>query len=67
MQIKLSIFSFLNFQEFEKIYFNINEEFIYIDIMNKKINCLLTYLPKKNEKIFKENLLNILFKNYKSK
>lgn len=63
MEMKLSIFSFLNFQEFEKIYFNINEEFIYIDIMNKKINCLLTYLPKKNEKIFKDDLLNILFKN----
>ena len=56
MEMKLSIFSFLNFQEFEKIYFNINEEFIYIDIMNKKINCLLTYLPKKNEKIFKDDL-----------
>lgn len=61
-KIKLSIFSILNFKEFEQIYFNINKDFIYIDIVNKKINCLLTYLPNKNEKIFKDYLLSILFK-----
>ena len=62
-KMKLSVFTFLNFKEFEKIYFNVNKEFIYIDIVNKKINCLLTYLPEKNEKILRDNLLSTLFKN----
>ena len=63
-KMKLSVFTFLNFKEFEKIYFNVNKEFIFIDFTNKKkINCLLTYLPEKNEKILRDNLLRILFKN----
>ena len=60
-KMKVSIFTFLNFSEFEKIYFNKNKKFIYINFVNGKINCLLTYLPEKNQKILKNNLLNILF------
>lgn len=60
-EMKVSVFTFLNFKEFEKIYFNKNRKFIYINFFDQQINCLLTYLPKKNQKILKDNLINILF------
>ena len=62
-KMNTSIFTFFNFKEFKKIYFNKNKKFIYINIVNKDINCLLTYLPEKNQKILKDNILYVLFCN----
>ena len=58
-----SIFSFYNFREFETIYFNKNKQYIYIHYIEKKINCLITYLPIENEKILKKNFFKYLIKN----
>lgn len=61
--LNFSIFSFYNFGEFEKIYFNNNKKYIYVNYIERKINCLITYLPTENEKILKKNLFNYLLKN----
>ena len=61
--LNFSIFSFYNFREFEKIYFNKNKKYIYINYVEKKINCLITYLPIENENKLKKNLFNFLLKN----
>lgn len=61
--LNFSIFTFYNFREFETIYFNKNKKYIYIHYIEKKINCLITYLPTENEKILKNNFFNYLIKN----
>ena len=54
-ELKSSIFAFLNFNIFKKIYFNkINHKLIYLNLVDKKINCLITYLPEKNEEILRK-------------
>ena len=58
-----SIFSLFSFDEFQKIYFNYNKKFIYINFVNNKINCLLTYLNKENEDYFRKNFLKFFLKN----
>ena len=63
-KLKASIFAYLNFSIFKKIYFNkINHKFIFLNLVDKNINCLITYLPEKNEKILKKSLIIFLLKN----
>ena len=63
-ELKSSIFAFLNFNIFKKIYFNkINHKLIYLNLVDKKINCLITYLPEKNEEILRKSLIIFLLKN----
>ncbi len=61
--LNFSIFSFYNFREFQTIYFSKNEKYIYVNYIEKKINCLITYLPIENEKILKKNFFNYSLKN----
>ena len=61
--LDLSIFSFLKYDDFKIIYFNNNKRFIYINFVKKKINCLITYLPEKNEQILRNYFINYLYKN----
>ena len=61
--LDFSIFSFINYDDFKIIYFNNNKRFIYINFVKKKINCLITYLPEKNEQILKNYFINYLYKN----
>jgi hypothetical protein len=58
-----SIFSLFSFDEFQRIYFDYNKKFIYINFVNNKINCLLTYLNKETEDYFKKNFLKFFLKN----
>ena len=61
--LDFSIFSFINYDDFKIIYFNNNKRFIYINFVKKKINCLITYLPEKNEQTLKNYFINYLYKN----
>ena len=58
-----SIFKFLDFKNFKKIYFNSNENLIFVNFLNNKLNCLITYLPKKEEARLKKFLLIYMLKN----
>lgn len=61
--LEFSIFKLLNYKDFKKIYFKINEEFIFINFFENKINCLITYLTKENDKKLKNYLLLFFLKN----
>lgn len=58
-----SIFKFLDFKNFKKIYFNSNKNLIFVNFLNNKLNCLITYLPKKEEARLKKFLLIYMLKN----
>lgn len=63
-KLNVSIFTLFNFNVFKKIYLNKkNQKFIYLNLADKNINCLITYLPEENEKILKKFLLINLAKN----
>ena len=61
--LNFSIFSLLSFKDFKKIYLNINKKLIYINFVEDKISCLMTYLTKENEKLLKNYLLIFFLKN----
>ena len=61
--LKNSIFSLFTFGEFKKLYFNLNEKFIYLNFVDDQVNCLLTYLTKENEENLRKNFLKFFLKN----
>ena len=61
--LNFSIFNLFNYDDFEKVYFNDNKKFIYVNFVNNNINCLITYLTKENEYLLKNYFLKYIFKN----
>ena len=61
--LKNSIFNLFSFNEFNEIYFDNNKNFIFLNFVDDEINCLLTYLNKKNENHLRKQFMKFLIRN----